>query len=235
VSGRTARPVSLVSDGSNLYWGDDSKFVRCSLSGSCLFPETIASNVSLVESAIEGGFLYWYWKRCAVGGCNDQPSTITTDNFLNSNGLAVDATNIYWANNSIDKIRRCPVSGCSEPIDVTTSIANTIVVKGTSLYWITYDGGVYSCPTTGCPEPFEYHPRGSTAVGYHIKRGLFVDDAEVLWTSEDGGVYGCALGGCGGNPRVLARSQARPGRMVADANYVYWINYDNGAVLKVAR
>lgn len=59
---------------------------------------------SLLPMATDGTYLYGGGttdldiKKCAVGGCNNTPTVLVTDQFALA--MAVDSVSVYWTNNS---------------------------------------------------------------------------------------------------------------------------------------
>lgn len=62
-------------------------------------------------------------------------------------------------------------------------------------------------------------------------RSLAVYDADVYWTNDIEGTIK-RVPKDGGATTVVASGQARPGAMVGDASGVYWVNQDDGRVMR---
>jgi hypothetical protein len=147
--------------------------------------------------------------KCAKSGCADAPTVLAFGTSFS--GLAVDATNVYWANlGSHDHdgaILVCAVGGCPAgpiPFAAQQTSPQGIVVDATNAYWINAgtpatdfeDGSIMMCPKTACGG----HPT-TLASGQHDPWTLAVDGENVYWTSRsDFTVSRCSAAGCGDHP-----------------------------------
>lgn len=120
-------------------------------------------------------------------------------------GIAVDATNVYWAEHGDGKIMKCAVGGCGgAPSVVASNLGGAfgVVVDSTNVYWTNNGDDEVVMPHRRCAlGPTLVAP----APGLEWPYSVVVDSTSVYW-SEAGSVVKCAIGGCGGSPTVLASS-----------------------------
>jgi hypothetical protein len=167
---------------------------------------------------------------CLGGACSGsqcQPVLLNSANPVD--GLAVDATNVYWSTNGVDQ---CAINNCAT---TQTQLANNgavfgIAVDATSVYWVSFNGAM-KCAIGGCGgNPTVLGGTGVGLFGY-----VAVDTTNVYWPDGNGNINKCAVGGCGGTPTVLASSQGNVRAIAVDATSVYWtISNNPGSVMKCA-
>jgi hypothetical protein len=164
---------------------------------------------------------------CVAGLC--QPVTLAAATA--PQGVAVDATNVYWTNSTTGQVELCAKSGCNAM--PTTLISNasdlypqSIVVAAGNVYYLVYNfsnpGAVFECASGGCsnqPTAIASNQVGPTAIAS--------DANNLYWTNGSGEVMECALGGCNGNPTALATGLSglvplTIGGLAVDATNVYW-------------
>jgi hypothetical protein len=161
--------------------------------------------------------------------------------------LAVDATNIYWANYTSDTqdatLTKMPLRGGAPVILASDRDIGDIAVDATNVYWtsisrgtvtrVPIDGGTPTQIASGEPRPF------------HIA----VDAQSVYWSTigttecPDSGLA-CQDGGMmrkaaldGSNPKTLAANVDLPGDIAVVGRNVYWTapggNIMHGAIFRV--
>jgi hypothetical protein len=177
--------------------------------------------------------------KCAIQGCNNQPTVLATVSISVTNmsipgALAIDATNVYWVEPL--NVSSCAIQGCN---GVPTVVANSqdeptgVAVGGGSAYWTVYDiGWVGSSPLAGSPGTVT--TLASSLVG---PTGIGVDDSFVYWTAVGGTLDRCARAGCNGSPtRVwsapaafdMTNPETNTSGLAMDATNLYWANGDPG-------
>jgi hypothetical protein len=171
---------------------------------------------------------------CVAGVC--QPVNLAPA--VAPQGVAVDATNVYWTDSTTGQVATCAKSGCNgTPTFLVSNSAQlypqSIVAEGGTVYYVTYDfsnpGAVFGCGAGGCnnlPTTIAANQAGPIA--------LAADSSNLYWTTQGGQVMQCALGGCSGNPTALATvAGLQPlgiGALAVDATSVYWS--DSGGIEK---
>jgi hypothetical protein len=212
----------------------------------------IADNTltTLVEDAGARSFLtgdatHVYWTDPVMGkvmsarrGTTGMPRTLTPQpgqaSLDNPQGIAVDATHIYWANQGDDTLMRMPFTKNGDDIQagaVETLIEEehapfAIAVDVTSVYWTSLDGDVKKIPLAGGTVT-------TLASGQGEPHGIAIDATYVYWTSmTDGKVMKVKIGG--GDPVLVEDEQQAPVGIAVDATNIYWAN-QGGTVVKIAK
>jgi hypothetical protein len=125
--------------------------------------------------------------------------------------------------------------GLDFPFEITSDANN--------VYWTEFgdaeyssNGAVKSCPVSGCGS-------GPTIIAQGLinPRGLAVDAKNIYFGTSgtafqagNGGVWTCPLSGCNGSPKQLASASA-PFGIALDATYVYWVDYQDYTVHRLAK
>jgi hypothetical protein len=216
-------PAGLAIDATGLYWsnsgatGTDGLVVKCSI--------RFCGRSSLDPSIIETP------TQLAMGQSNPL-------------GVALDATNVYWANSGTGtngQIMKCAIGGCGMAPTVVASglvFPNEVAVSGASLYWtnsgtssatggLVLDGSVMTCPVSGCV--------GSPTIlasNQANPEGIAVDSTGVYWTNfgsaananlgSGGQVMKCAIAGCGNSPTVVTSNMQGPTEIALNPSLITW-------------
>jgi hypothetical protein len=161
---------------------------------------------------------------CSGGVC--QPLTIASDPTTSPWDIAVDATNVYWTNNtSPGTVMKAPVAGgAATPIATNQISPARIAIDATYAYWTNFDGGtVMRAPLNGGANPTEL------ASGQNQPMGIRVDETNVYWlNSGDGSVNTCTLTNCT-LPTAIATNQGVLRTASIDSSQIYFVG-DSGNV-----
>ncbi len=252
----------LAVDATNVYWTHASNYADAGDVSSCTKVGCNGATTLLGgqlghpdQIAIDANNVYWTIEavdtqgqmilgatsvmQCPLFGCTT-PIVLATnqspDNW-GTHGLAVDDTQVYWANEVDGNIVSCSIGGCGgtpTPIITGELAPASVVVKGGTLFWGSILGGtVKKCALTDCTSTTT-----TLASGILHPASLFVDDTNVYWLSipnqptqtTPSAVMRCAVGGCNGAPTTLTTMLGQPFGLAVDATSVYWT--DN-AVMKL--
>lgn len=146
--------------------------------GSSLLSSSPGTGTTLVSSQVgptgivaDDSFIYWTavvgtLDRCSLAGCGGLPTRVWSAPVFdmanpetNTNGLAMDADNLYWANadGSGGSVLQCAKSDCGGSLVTLATGRNApvgIAVDATSVYWgegwPESDAGVFACAIGGC-------------------------------------------------------------------------------------
>jgi hypothetical protein len=191
-----------VSDG-GIFWTNDEfdqKVAHCPL-GMCgdasaaQYPQA-AGGFSGGLAVADDGSIVWSENaqivRCTTPACAGGP--VASGAVGASGPLAIEGTTIYFTNEIIHGIIRCPLTGCggatSVVVDSQPENFRSLAVSKGFLYWT--HGGTVPAPLDG---------------------GL----------TTDGLVRRCEIANCAATVTDIAMGQAAPEGVVADDKSVYWI------------
>jgi hypothetical protein len=137
-------------------------------------------------------------------------------------GLALSGANLYWTDQSTDKVMYAPVGG-GPPFPLTSALEPWgIAVDGTGAYWTEPSGGTVMKFSSN---------DGTTLIasGQASPKAIAVDGSNVYWGTF-GGVFKAPV--AGGTPSPLA--SGAPVSIAVDGTHVYWTDASAGTVMKVA-
>jgi hypothetical protein len=184
----------IAVDGKNVYWDSDFDSVaQCSISGCGGAPTTIGSGNGVAGIVSNGKDVYWgslggssaatgQVSKVAVGG--GTPLPLGSSQFR-PYALALDATNVYWANNGDGTIMACALGGCPSPTPIGSEMGypGAIAVDASGVYWVDSGGSIFRCPIGGCGS----NKPTSLASGQGILDAVVLDPANVYWTDNSNG------------------------------------------------
>jgi len=268
-------PDRLASDGTTLYWSNDSDPVGSvnyiAITGTQSY--IAARDLPLPYGVVtHGGYLFitttdsvnnsgggcatdaWVHSvlRCPNPGCyvnacaTSGGPTVLASQQATPMGIAVDATNVYWANSTGGTVMYCPQPNCTGGPQTFAQGLGTpweVASDGSAVYFTDRTGKLLACATSGCGGA-----PGLLASGLDDPLLIAIDSGAVYFTEYAGGVPAkgklsrCVVPGCPGGPEVLAAGLNAPYGVVVDATYVYWTeegtagsNSTDGKALKLKK
>jgi hypothetical protein len=138
-------------------------------------------------------------------------------------GLALDATSVYWTNNSGHGAVLKTSLGGGTPTTLASNLSepSAIAVDATHVYWTTY-GALESVPLAGGP---------ATMLASGGENGVALDATNVYWTTN---VALEKMPLAGGTPVTLAGAMSSTlGGIAVDSAHVYAPTQSAGTVLSV--
>jgi hypothetical protein len=210
-------PTSIAVDANNVYWVNEGL-----LTGP---PSNLSTSLGPVQIL-----------KCAKSGCNNNPTVLVTDwsdqgDGGRLRGLAVDATNVYWA--SANTLYSCAVGGCNNSPTVLNrfTVSPSAGWPGIAPEIAAAAGNVYASDSSTANR-FAVASGGSIPLWSLGSSGLWmaiaVDDASAYIGTTFGEIVSCAIGGCGGAPTSLVPQPSQPspvhllGQLAVDNTNVYW-------------
>jgi hypothetical protein len=157
----------------------------------------------------------------------------------NTNGLALDATNIYFATST--GIQSClqTDTACTPATLLATDLSTvqSLAVDTGKLYWIlpgpdgSNAGKLFTCDLPACAT--SKLVAGALATSPLSQNELYADVSGQYWITQDSKIQHCLPAGCTGGPRDFAISLLTPHSLTADDSFIYWA--ETNAVWRLAK
>jgi hypothetical protein len=179
---------------------------QTSCSGVCADLQSSASHCGSCTNACEGGV-------CSGGACAF-PMVLASGQ-LNPNGIALDATNVYWANGSMNKV---PKSGGAITTLGSPGYSVATAVDASNVYWTdSIDNAIQRVPIAGGTV--------TSLVTMLIEPiGIAVDASNVYWAGFSTGTVN-SVPIAGGAVATLVTNLTEPHAVAVDASGVYVATY----------
>jgi hypothetical protein len=229
-------PQAIAVDSTTVYFSS-------ALLGSALMSVPIGGGTAQIVSstfggthlAVRGGYVYGTLGSGGTGPADGKlPTSGGTPISLGAspgavNGLAVDATNVYWATASA--VLKAPIGGGGSTTTLVTGNGSPLAVDANNLYYGFHGLGGANTYGPVLQQPLAGGTSTTLATGLHMIDGITVDAANVYWADNSGAVLRVPIGG--GAVTTLAAKQVLCGDIAVDATHVYWIT--DLAVLKAPK
>lgn len=228
-------PTGVAVDGVNVYWAQNGPTgVTGGVSKAALpngSPVPLVTGVSAFYLVSNGTNVYFTRGQngpvleVSVNGGSTTP--IWTGNKY-PEGIAIDATNVYWGvlNNNLG-VYKAPVATGSPVSEFVSGYSNTVqlATDGTNVYFTTYlmSGGVYKTDPSGTNVV-------PLATGLARPFGVAVDTTHAYVTTLSAVVRVPLAGGAA--TQLVADST--PQQIAVDATAIYWAS-GSGRILKLAK
>ena len=216
VAGVAVFPESLVLDGANVYWTNNSNLLgavgQISQGGGPWY-DMARDLPSPTAFALDANNFY-----VATGSPNQSPSCTTTSYV---NGII-----------TCNKLSGCFKTGCPATGGPTVLVSATVrpsgvAVDGSTLFWTSRQGKYLKrCALPACSAP-------ETVIGTGLggPTDVRVADGYVYVADTDGGaVLRCPTTGQCATPTIITNQQADPLMLAVDATSVYFTNFAKGAI-----
>lgn len=213
VVGQAVFPESLVLDGSNLFWTNNSNLLgyvgEIPVFGGKYY--TMARDLpNPTALAVDATNFY-----VATGSPNQSPNC-TTGAYVNGI-ISCSKTNGCFQTG-------CPSSGGPTVLVTDTVRPSGVAVAGSTLFWTSREGKYLKrCTLPGCSSP------ETLIAGLGGPTDVRVAGGYVYVADTDGGsVLRCPVSGQCATPKVIANRQADPLVLAVDATSVYFTNFAKG-------
>ncbi len=218
------RPWGLAIDDTYVFWSEPFNYVigRVGKDGSDPIPLATGSTYAFgtMHVVADGTDVFWtrldFIYRCARNGCNGMPTAVASNLPNSARAIAVDATNVYYGDDTAMQIRKVAKTG--GPTSLVSSLAaavNDMVVLDGTIYATLDNGTLATVPATGGTAGIRGSPSAVEYWGLALRNGFlylttFADPGTLQFATLDGGVLPFAL------------AQRYPFGVTADDTDVYW-------------
>jgi hypothetical protein len=266
ISWNWVAPEGIATDGTNVYWDDaqTGQIMKSAIVPSMDYmklkiPTQISSDSFPPHAiAVSGGNVYWNDESGLIKTVPSSNTTSGTAKQLNDStppwggstpgGLAVDATNVYYADNS--NVWQLPINSTTgHGLSLASAQDNPfgIAVDAHNVYWTQFNTG----SAVGTDAIQQIPISGGSVVtvnpGVQDAIDIVVDSTSVYWNSPPSGTVAKAPIGGGATTTLATLPAAQtftyvnvPLGLVVDSTSVYWVtssstNSGPGAIMKVAK
>jgi hypothetical protein len=165
-------------------------------------------------------------KSCPISGCGAGP-LVYAPALLNPGGIAVDATNIYYATSSYSSITggiwTCPITGCTPSTQKKLAAADSpqgLAVDSQYVYWVDYyNDTVQRVSKTGGTTGTLYDGGGIAVNG---PQDCTVDKSFVFLTDNSETLYRVPVGGGDAITMYAGCAGGQEFGLTTDTNFVYF-------------
>jgi hypothetical protein len=252
-------PTGIALDETTVYWAEQGKntIFSCPKTGcGASGPSVVATMLSPRGIALRGSTLYVIgaedadtvraqpvWK-CTLGACAPEQMI---DLELNQSfgpgnlALAVGDQDFYVVGGP--SVLRCSTTGCGAGPDILPGPSGSgpilgVAVEAATAYLVKSFVGVHTCPLSGCSseEPI---------VALNGMMAIALDGTNLYWSeyrffnpapNADGAIRTCSRSGCElAEAEVLAEGDIGPYAMAVDETSLYFTDYRNGRVERIAK
>ena len=249
-TGLGANLTSITVSGGNVFWIDTAAgtIQKCAITGCGTSPTTLVVDVRTPEYlAVDSQNVYFTDDTLDTGEVQSIPidsdggiaATPLATTQPDPEGIAIDATGLYWANYTFGgslnngAISRCDPTNCAATLTQTTgqTFARNISLDATNIYWV----GEGNPGSTGFVRTA---PKGALDGGYVSLASnqqnaelLAIDSTNiyfVVFVGADPTPVFCPLGGCGGGATPLTTTSINDQAgnvIVSDGANVYFVGY----------
>lgn len=230
-------PYGIAVDSTYIYWANaESGYIgRAKLNGTSVEPTWLHTEATgVVGLAVDSAHIYWgagptnYIGRATIAGASIEKTWLKAESGVE--GIAVNATNIFWTLTG-GTIGRATIAGGSIEVSwLTTKAPTGIALTATHIYWTSAStNAIGRAPLT---EPAEAESRWIT--GANEPRGIAADATHLYWVNVATGFVGHALldGEEVSQSWMSVGAHEVPGHIAINAEYVYVAQY---SVNKITR
>lgn len=232
-------PLALTIDNGYLYWVSysvDGVMRKTPLAGGALID--IIDAPTARDVVVHGSTVFWTREpddiqSVPVDGLPEGGAAgLLSANQL-TNGIAVDATNVYWVNRQDGYIKKCDHDLTNETPLSIGNVPWDVAIDDTNIYWsergiASAEGKVIRANKADGAGLVEL------ATGLARPEGIAVDATHLYWASSgDGTINKVPI--AGGAPVIIATGQVQPENLAVDGTHVYWTDTVANVVVKAPK
>lgn len=218
-------PRGVAVDGTYVYWAETTlgTIGRAKLDGTEVNKSWLAIPTAPTFLAVDGTYIYInheeagqrHIARAKLDGSGLNKTFIASIG-LESRGVAVDGTFIYWAESSGQDIYRAKLDGTGKTklVEETDNAVRALAVDGTFIYW-THTEGIGRALLDGSS------PNLNFVTGVVSLPGLGVDTKNIYWSDATLNQVGVAFLD-GSNPNLAWQAVSSLSGLAVSDTHVYW-------------
>ena len=214
-------PVDIAADDKNVYWANSTSIHVVEVASSAEI--NIINGVAPKRIAAANQLIFWIDDTAPAIrriNANGMGSLDLTDNPLDAEAIAVNATHVYWSDPTAGRISMMLLSGGTEEQIVTTvNGPHELAADSAAVYWsdgssIKRTAGLNTTPVAGEVADFAFIAADPDESG------------KVLWTTGKAkpGVWVAAKQGNSTGNAALFAPATFPGPILVDATNAYWVD-----------
>lgn len=214
-------PVDIAVDDKNVYWANSTSIHVVNVASMAEI--NIISGVAPKRITAANQVIFWIDDTAPAIrriNANGMGSLDLTDNPLDAEAIAVNATHVYWSDPTAGRISMMLLSGGTEEhIETTVNGPHELAVDNAAVYWS--DGSSIK-RTVGLD---------TTSVAGEVADFAFIaadadESGKVLWTTGKTapGVWVAAKQGNSTSNAALFAPATFPGPILVDATNAYWVD-----------
>jgi hypothetical protein len=145
-TGQSQTITTVASETGSAYWISTDTLYGCGAGGCSSTPSTVTTNAAGSSLVVKNGFVYFASNNavisCPVTSTCAFPHTVGSSNL--PFGLGTDGVDVYWLDDLIAYVYRCPVNGCigsaevfadQTSLDPSGETGANVVLDGEYAYW----------------------------------------------------------------------------------------------------
>jgi hypothetical protein len=139
--------VSTAAETATVYWISSSSLLGCGAAGCNQTPSVITANIPNAGSVVVADGFAYYTSGNAVVSCPVTSACVNPRTIGSSSapfGMASDGSDVYWLDENIAQVYRCPITGCvgsaevfadQSSFDPAGEIGANVALDGEYVYW----------------------------------------------------------------------------------------------------
>jgi hypothetical protein len=139
--------VTTTAETATVYWISSSSLVGCGAAGCSQTPSVITANIPNAGSVVVADGFAYYTSGNAIVSCPVTSPCVNPRTLGSSSapfGMATDGSDVYWLDENIAQVYRCPITGCvgsaevfadQSSFDPAGEIGTNVALDGEYVYW----------------------------------------------------------------------------------------------------
>ena len=121
------------------YGANGGSIQRSPKDGSRAPSTLVPESADAIAFTVNADTLFWENRNfqilsCSRADCSGTPSVVVDNSDSSKNDLIADDTRVYWRNDA-NLVQSCPLSGCTEPVTISSDEVQAFTVDSNFVYW----------------------------------------------------------------------------------------------------